>query len=173
MPAIAKQLADVVAQTREIVDSVIWCTVSTVDSTNSPRSRLMHPVWFWESDTSETSTPVGLVTARTTPLKVRHLAANPTVACFYWDPNHHTVAIDAAAEWLDSDARAEAWAAIAAVPEPVGFDPAMIWPDGPNSHGCGIIRLSPFRIVTTPAGDQASMWSRPEPGPAGAPPNDR
>ncbi len=149
------ELASIVDPTREIVESIIWCTASPVDPGGSPRSRLMHPVWFWDDDT-----PVGLVTARRTPLKLRHLSAHPSMSCFYWDPSHHTVAIDALATWLDRDALAVAWESIASVPPPVGFDPAMIWPDGPTADDCGILRLDPCRIVTTVAAERPMIWSR-------------
>jgi hypothetical protein len=147
--------SEFVDATRQIVEDVIWCTVSTVDTTQSPRSRLMHPVWCWEGDV-----PVGLVTARTTPIKIRHLEHRPVVSCFYWNPSHHTVAIDATATWLAPAAKLNAWEAIREVPAPVGFDPAMIWPDGPSADDCGILRLDPYRIVTTRAGQPQQLWRR-------------
>ena len=115
----------------------------------------MHPVWWWDG-----VAPTGLVTARTTPLKQRHLASNPFMTFFYWDPQHDTVAIDADAEWVDAADLANAWEAIKRVPAPVGFDPAMIWPDGPGSADCGMLRLSAHRIVATRAGQPGLMWRR-------------
>jgi general stress protein 26 len=147
-------LANVAAVARPIVERVIWCTVTTVGADGVPRSRLMHPVWWWDGS------PGALVTARPTPLKVRHLAANPRVTCFYWDPAHDTVAIDATARWLDDAERADAWEAVKAVPSPVGFDPAMIWPDGPASPGCAMLRFTADRIVATPAGQPGVRWPR-------------
>lgn len=154
MPTTAAPRGDVIDIARPIVERIIWCTVTTVAPTGSPRSRLMHPVWFWED-----STPFALVTARPTPIKVRHLAANPTVACFYWDPAHDTVAIDAIAAWLAPDERFEAWKRIAEVPAPVGFDPAIIWPQGPDAEDCGILRFDAHRIVATPAGRPGTRWN--------------
>lgn len=147
-------LTELMEPTRRIVESIVWCTVATVGPTGSPRTRLMHPVWNWDGEV-----PIALVTARTTPLKMRHLAAQPEVSCCYWDPSHHTAAIDAVATWLDDEARSRAWEAIAATPPPVGFDPAMIWPDGPGSEDCGILRFDAFRIVTSPVGEQPLLWS--------------
>lgn len=154
MRSVRSALADVLEPTQEIVESIVWCTVSTVDPSGSPRSRLMHPVWAWDGEV-----PVGLVTARTTALKVRHLAAHPHVSCFYWDPSHHTVAIDAVARWLPRDERIGAWRTIEATAPPVGFDPAMIWPDGPDSVDCGILELRATRIVTSPVGRQPLLWT--------------
>ncbi len=155
MAAARCSLTEIAGPTRRIVESIVWCTVSTVDPTGRPRSRVMHPVWFWDR-----TIPSGLVAARPTPLRVRHLEATPAVSCCYWDPSHDTVAIDAVASWLDADDRTAAWDAIAAVPPPVGFDPAAIWEDGPTAADCGILRLDPFRIVTTPVGGPAMIWSR-------------
>ncbi|MEL6983315.1 MAG: pyridoxamine 5'-phosphate oxidase family protein, partial [Actinomycetota bacterium] len=91
-------------EARSIVERVVWATVATVGPDGRPRTRLMHPVWFWDADT-----PTALVSARPTPLKVRHLAAQPAISCHYWDPEHHTVAIDAVASWVPLDRRQAAW----------------------------------------------------------------
>jgi hypothetical protein len=115
----------------------------------------MHPVWFWDD-----GVPVALVSARPTPLKMRHLHANPQVSCFYWDPAHDTVAIDATARWINPDDRRDAWQRIAEVPAPVGFDPRVIWPGGPGSADCAFLQLEAHRIVATPAGQPGLMWSR-------------
>ena len=138
---------------RPIVERVVWCTATTVGPGGAPRSRLMHPVWWWDG-----AAPVALVTARPTALKVRHLAAHPVLTCFYWDPAHDTVAIDAAAEWIAPAGRAAAWDRVKGVEPPVGFDPAMIWPAGPASDDCGFLRLTAFRVVATPAGQPGHRW---------------
>jgi hypothetical protein len=139
---------------RPIVEHVIWCTVTTVGPDGAPRSRLMHPVWWWED------VPCALVTARPTPLKRRHLEANPRVSCFYWSPAHDTVAVDATARWLDDAERPDAWEAVKAMPTPGGFDPAMIWPGGPASPDCAMLRLTAHRILATPAGRPGVRWQR-------------
>lgn len=114
----------------------------------------MHPVWFWDADV-----PFALVTARPTPIKLNHLAAHAVVACFYWDPSHDTVAIDATATWLDSTEHDDSWRRIAAVPAPVGFDPAIVWPDGPSAVDCGFLRFEAHRILVNPVGRAGSvMW---------------
>jgi hypothetical protein len=146
-------LADVVALARPIVERIVWCTVTTVAGNGEPRSRLMHPVWRWEGG------PHALVSARPTAVKVAHLAANPRVSCFYWDPEHDTVEIDAVAEWVPDDDRPAVWNDIAATPPPVGFDPAMIWPDGPLTADCAFLRFRATRIVATPAGRTGLRWA--------------
>ncbi len=148
-------LPEVLAVAAPVVERIVWCTVATAGPDGQPRARLMHPVWSWSDD----DVPTALVSARPTPVKVAHLRANPQVSCFYWDPVHDTVAIDATAEWVPAEARAEAWEHIAAVPPPVGFDPAIIWPDGPSSEDCGFLTLRAHRIVATPAGGPGVRWS--------------
>ena len=150
-----RTLDDIAPLAQLIVERVIWCTVATTGPDGAPRTRLMHPVWRWDGEA-----PCALVTARPTPLKRRHLRHSPAVSCFYWSPAHDTVAIDAVAEWLGADERAAAWEAIRAVPAPVGFDPAMIWPDGPTAPDAAVLRFVAHRIIATRAGQPASRWDR-------------
>ena len=80
---------------QSIVEDIVWATASTVSPNGVPRSRLVHPVWYWPA-----GGPVGYVASRPTPLRVAHIEAHPTMALFYWSPKHDTVAIDATAEWV-------------------------------------------------------------------------
>ncbi|MFN8053536.1 MAG: pyridoxamine 5'-phosphate oxidase family protein [Acidimicrobiales bacterium] len=150
----ACELNEVAEIARPIVERVVWATVTTVSPEGEPRSRLMHPVWWWDGPV-----PTAVVSARPTPIKVRHLAANSAVSCSYWDPAHDTVTIDAVARWIDAADRHDAWERVKAVPEPVGFDPAMIWKDGPTSPDCAFLHLTARRIVATPAGMTGRRWS--------------
>ena len=153
MPTTAATLTEIQVLARPIVERVVWCTVATADA-DGPRTRLLHPVWWWDQ-TSLTA----LVSTRPTPVKVRHLAHQATVSCFYWDPRHDTVAIDATATWVAPDERAAAWERIRAVDPPVGFDPTLIWPDGPSAPDCAFLRLRAHRVVATPAGQQGWRWT--------------
>lgn len=139
---------------RPIVERIVWATVATVGPDGAPRTRLMHPVWFWDG-----TTPSALVSARPSPLKIAHIAAQPAVSCFYWDPSHDTVAIDALAAWVPDAHRPAAWERVRAVAEPVGFDPGLVWPDGPESDDCGFLHLTAHRIVATPAGETGLRWN--------------
>jgi hypothetical protein len=147
-------LAEIVAVARPIVERIVWAMVTTVSDRGEPRTRLMHPVWDWTG-----GAPVALVSARSTPIKTRHLAANPHVTCSYWDPQHDTVVLDARAEWVAADERSAAWEAVKRVPEPVGFDPASVWPGGPASDGVGFLRFTAHRIVTTERVTTSLRWS--------------
>ena len=43
-------LESVTELARPIVERVVWCTVTTVAPDGAPRSRLMHPVWWWDAE---------------------------------------------------------------------------------------------------------------------------
>ena len=148
-------LATVCAEARTVIERVVWATVATVGPDGHPRTRLMHPVWFWD-----TEIPTALVSARPTRLKIEHLAAQPAVSCHYWDPNHDTVAIDAMAAWVPSGDRQAVWDRVKATPEPVGFDPAIIWPQGSSATDCAFLQLTAHRIIARMAGTPGLRWDR-------------
>lgn len=149
----SQPLDEVVSVARSIVERTVWATVATVGPEGEPRTRLLHPVWFWNEPA-----PVSLIATRPTPMKLAHIAAQPVISCFYWGEHHDTVAIDGTAEWILPENRSRAWEAIAALPEPVGFDPAIIWPDGPDSEDCAFLSVRAHRIVATPTGQPAARW---------------
>jgi hypothetical protein len=153
MVSTRSSLVAVLDVARPIIERVIWATVATAGPDGVPRTRLMHPVWSWDEQA-----PVALVSARPTSLKRAHIAAQPHVSCHYWDPRHDTVAIDATAEWVPAAEKPTAWARIKSVPEPVGFDPAIIWPQGSDSDDCAFLRFIAHRIVATPAGQPGLRW---------------
>ena len=97
---------------QRLTAEIVYCTVTTVDERHRPRSRVLHPIF--EVVDGE---PQGWAVTDRTPVKVRHLAANPHVACFYWSPAQNTVSIDCVASWATDDAeRRHAWALFAAPP---------------------------------------------------------
>ena len=71
---------------------IVYCTVTTVDTKRRPRSRIMHPIFeVVDGD------PRGWAVTDRSPVKSRHIAGNPYVACSYWSPAQNTVAIDCTA----------------------------------------------------------------------------
>ena len=133
-----------------VAHRIVWCTVATVDRRGRPRSRVMHPVWQLTPDGGLHA----LVSARPTPLKRAHIAHSLFVSCSYWDPQHDVAVAECHAQWV-TDRRA-AWERVASVPPPVGFDPAMIWPDGPESPDCAFLRLTPWRLSVNSAARMAA-----------------
>ena len=105
--------------------------------------------------------PVAAVEAFTSA----HLAATPFVSCSYWDPAHDVAVAECAARWVeDLPTKAHAWACFRAVP-PLGHDPAMISPGGPEDPDAAVIRLDPWRLkvadaATLAAGGEARVWRR-------------
>jgi hypothetical protein len=133
----------VVEEAIAVAHAVVWATVTTVDTRGRPRSRVMHPVW-----TSGAEGGVdGWVTTRRTPVKVRHLAGNPHVTCAYLAADHDVATFDCTATWVDDPAgRRRVWDACASLPPPIGFDPATIFPDGPDAPPFAALHLRPYRI---------------------------
>jgi general stress protein 26 len=129
---------DIADEFRARVERIVWCTVATVDNRGRPRSRILHPLW---------EGPTGWILTGRESHKAAHLQANEFVSCSYWDQDHHQVYADCRAHWADDLAERErAWRLFAATPPPVGYDPALFWPDGPGDAGYGLLRLDPWRI---------------------------
>jgi general stress protein 26 len=145
-----------IAQTFDAhVRSIIWCTVTTVDTRGRPFSRVVHPVWDGATG--------WLMTGRQS-LKAKHLAANPNVAISYFNPKLDTAMIQARAEWCDDAAtKQRIWNLFKSTPEPVGYDPQMFWRAGVTDPSFGVLKLTPFRIdllagADMMAGKPATVW---------------
>jgi uncharacterized pyridoxamine 5'-phosphate oxidase family protein len=120
------------------VSRIVWCTVATVDAQGRPRTRILHPIW-------EGST--GWIATGRHSFKEKHIAANPFVSLSYWDQQHEQVYADCRAEWEDSvSERKRLWDLYKNTPPPLGYDPGMIWRDGPEHESFGLLRLTPWRI---------------------------
>ena len=64
---------------------------------------------------------------------------------------------ECAVRWIDDDeGRGHAWERLAAAPEPMGYDPAPIWPDGPTGDDFAALRLDPWRIQAKSAAAMAT-----------------
>jgi hypothetical protein len=144
----------------ETAQRVVYCSLATVDRRGRPRSRLVHPVWERAGDGL-----VGWVGSRPTPMRRAHIAENPLVSCFYWDPAHDVAVAECEATWFeDDDGCRAAWAHLSAAPEPMGYDPAPIWPDGPTGDDFAALRLDPWRVqaksaAAMAAGEPYLVWS--------------
>ncbi len=139
-------LDDALAVTRRVV----WCVLTTVDARGRPRNRVVHPVWE-----PMDGGLVGWVTTRRSPVKTAHLADNRHVACAYVGADHDVAYLDCTATWASRDERHHAWDVCRSLPDPSGFDPATIWPDGPDAPGAEVLRLDPYRVQVGLAADLA------------------
>jgi len=143
-----KSLAEVAPAFLEVAHRIVWCSVATVDGSNRPRSRVLHPFWIWDG-----SELVGWVATGPTPLKRAHLEASPYVSCNYWDSQHDVATAECRAELMDDDdTRQMVWDLFLNGPEPVGYDPSIIptWEDGPLSPTFAALRLEPWRLRVFP-----------------------
>ena len=132
----------------ETAHRIVWCSVATVDTSNRPRSRVLHPFWEWDG-TSMT----GWIATGPTPVKLAHLERSPYVSCSYWAPSHDTCVAECRAEWAnDSETRIAIWDRFKHGPEPVGYDPAIIepWRAGPTSDAFAVLKLDPWRLRVMP-----------------------
>jgi general stress protein 26 len=139
--------AEIEQQFNDITRRVVWATVTTVDARNRPRSRILHPVWQGST---------GWIATGRHSHKARHLASNPFISCTYWDQQHQQVMAECEAHWADDLAtRTRIWRLLETTPEPVGYNPALFWKDGPESPDFGVLQLQPWRIEVWSLTDMA------------------
>ncbi len=121
-----------------ITGRVVWCTVTTVDRKGRPRARILHPVWDGQT---------GWIATGRNSFKAKHIANNPYVSCSYWDQQHEQVYAECRASWDDRpETKRWLWELLKATPPPVGYDPGMFWPGGPESPDFGALKLEPWRV---------------------------
>ncbi len=143
------------ADALEVTRRVVWCVLTTVDGAGRPRNRVVHPAWESVVRPDGDDAVRGWVTTRRSPVKDAHLAANRHVGCAYAGADHDVAYFDCTATWADRDERHHAWDTCRALPAPAGFDPATIWPEGPDSPGAEVLRLDPYRVQVGLAADLA------------------
>ena len=135
-----------------ITAQTVFCVATTVDAHGRPRGRVLHPV-FVVAD----GRPLGWALTGRTPLKSRHLAANPHMSCSYWTPSHDTVLIDCVAGWVeDADEKRRVWELFRDAPKPLGWGADGLAGYGPERWLSAVftpLRLQPWRVQVM-TGDQ-------------------
>ncbi|WP_067832533.1 pyridoxamine 5'-phosphate oxidase family protein [Actinomadura kijaniata] len=145
----AERFADLEEPFLRFTREIVWCTVTTVSPEGRPRSRILHPVWEVVD-----GRPVGWVFTGRTPVKTRHLAANPHVAFSYWTPSHDTVLGEAVASWVeDQGAKQHVWDLITTAPPPLGYDLAGFGLSGPQDPAFTPLRLDATRVQVLDGSD--------------------
>jgi hypothetical protein len=132
----------------EMAHQIVWCSATTVDSSNRPRTRILHPIWEWDGARLQ-----GWIATGPTPLKRAHLERSPYVSCNYWAPSHDTCLAECRAEWAFDDATCtDVWDRFKNGPAPVAYDPAVIppWAGGPTSDAFAVLKLEPWRLRVMP-----------------------
>lgn len=152
----------------DVVQSIVYATMTTVDRQGRPRARVLITAWDLDGDV-----PVGWLATYKTPVKSAHLAHNPHVTMSYWSPRQDVASFDTTAEWVDDpDVQAAVWDMYRhGSPPGVGYEPSRFWkgPDDPKFH---VLRLDPWRVQVLRGRDLATgkpsrIWRR-----AGAPGDD-
>jgi general stress protein 26 len=120
------------------VNRTVWCSVATVDTRNRVRTRILHPLW--EGSTG------WILTARHSA-KAKDLAHNATVSCAYWDQDQEQVHADCRTTWEESlSEKRRLWDLFKSAPPPLGYDPGLFFPGGPEDPTFGLLKLTPWRI---------------------------
>jgi hypothetical protein len=156
-------LEDVAPAFVEMAHEIVWCSAATVDASNRPRVRVLHPIWEWDG-----AELTGWIATGPTAAKRAHLAHSSYVACNYWSSSHDTCLAECEADWkFDDETRVAVWERFANGPTPVGYDPSIVpgW-DSPTSENFAVLELRPWRLRVFPGsvllgqGGDVLSWSR-------------
>ncbi|RJO72531.1 pyridoxamine 5'-phosphate oxidase family protein [Nocardia panacis] len=141
----AAKFSEIRGDFTRLTEEIGWCVVSTVDTKERPRSRILHV--NWEVDDRR---PIGWIGTGRSPVKTAHLARNPYVSCTYWTPAQDVVYADCRASWVDDRAgKQHVWEVIAAEAGRKGFDPYLVWKGGIDDPNFDPLCLEPWRIQVT------------------------
>lgn len=126
---------------------IVWCVVATVDADDSPRTRVLHPIWEHHNGNL-----TGWVLTSPLSPKARHLERHPVISLTYWHPSQDTCSAECTVVWENSpEQRREGWDRFANAEGPVAYDPSIIppWTD-PDAPGFGVLRIEPYRLRVQP-----------------------
>lgn len=141
--------AEIEQEFMERVGRIVWCNVATVDGQNRVRSRILHPIW--EGTT-------GWIGTRRGSPKARHLVHNPHVSLAYIADIARPVYADCTAEWADDEqSKHRVWDLFKATPEPLGYDPGLIFGSMDNPD-YGVLKLTPWRIEVATFPVESRIW---------------
>jgi hypothetical protein len=147
----------------EMAHRIVWASATTVDMHIRPRSRILHPIWHWDSVQL-----AGWIATTPTPIKRAHLQTSPYMSLNYWSPSHDTCVAECHATWaFDDETRTMVWNLFLNGPEPVGYDPGIVpaW-ESPTCNAFAAIRLDPWRLRVFPGsillgkGGKVLSWQR-------------
>jgi len=134
---------------------VVWCSVSTVDTRDRTRVRILHPIW---------TGPTGWIATHRDSVKGKHIAHNPHVSVSYLERlepwGTEQVYADCVAAWEDAPAeRRRIWELYKTTPPPLGYDPGLSW-KGVDDPKYGLLKLTPWRIELSSLKPSAGGWKR-------------
>jgi general stress protein 26 len=136
---------------QERVANDVYCSMATIDRSDRPRSRIVHPIW---------DGPIGWVISWPDSHKAKHLKHNPHVSLAYIRDKDRPVYVDCTARWVaDPNEKQRVWELIKATPPPVGFDPEQFF-DGIEDPYFGLLQLTPWRVELYTLGGETTIWRR-------------
>lgn len=144
-----QKFAEIEQEFMERVTRFVYCNMSTIDTHNRPRSRILHPIWE--------GSICWFMTSRHS-LKAKHLATNPYVSLAYIGDSFKPLYVDGTAEWIDDlHERQRVWEFIKNTPPPMGYDPALSFKsyDDPEF---GLLKVTPWRIEVYSLGIGTKIW---------------
>ncbi len=136
------------------VAKIVWATVTTIDTQDRPRARLLHPIWEGRT---------GWIATGRNSHKAKHIAHSPWVSLSYWDQDHKQIFAECKAEWVDdADEKKRLWKYYADTPEPLGYDLGLFWKDA-SDPTYGLLKLTPWRLELSALSDmmegkQPQVW---------------
>jgi len=129
--------ADIQEEFIERVHNDVWCSVTTINRANRPRSRVLHPIWEGQT---------GWIATGRQSHKSKHLAENPYISLTYMKDPLNPVYVDCKAEWVDDMAEKQRiWDLFTNTPPPLGYELAQFF-GTVDSAGYGLLKLTPWRI---------------------------
>ncbi len=139
------------------VHSQVWCNVTTIDTHQRPRSRVLHPIW---ENSADNSTTVGWIATGRTSLKAKHLAQHSYISVTYMKDPLKPVYIECDTVWVDEmDEKRRIWSLLKETPPPLGYDPAPFF-GSVESPGYGVLKLIPWRIELADLFGTARVWEK-------------
>jgi len=142
-----RDLSEVAPHFVDMAHAIVWASVATVDASNRPRSRVLHPIWEWDGQTL-----TGWVATGPTKAKREDLAYSPYASVNYWAADQNTCTAECRAELVyDLEIRKWLWDWLKTTPMPLGYDPAIIpaWND-PSDAAFAALKLEPYRLRVFP-----------------------
>lgn len=147
-------LSEIVEEVIQIAHTQVWASVATVDSLNRPWTRVLHPIWEVQNGQL-----TGWVLTNRHSLKEKHLAFSPYASVGYVKDPFNPLTIECHAAWQDDFAERERiWEWFKREPQPLGYDPALVWKEGPGNESVGLLKLTPWRLTLGHLGGEWRAW---------------
>lgn len=133
----------------ERIVQMIWCNMSTMDTHNRLRSRIVQPIW---------DGAICWIASHRHGLKAKHIAHNPFVSLAYIGDNVRPVYIDGTAAWADDlVTKQHVWNLARTAPEPLTYDLAPLYRSADNPN-FGVLKLTPWRIELGDMMGAGQVW---------------